>query len=64
MITVVAFDLDGVYFLGGKANFIKSPGQFGVSADEAGRVFLKRDEVEIDFPMNRGLKLAGGTVAT
>lgn len=45
MIKGITFDLDGVYFPNGKANFIKALGSFGVSEGEAKRVFLKSDEM-------------------
>lgn len=44
-IKVITFDLDGVYFPNGKANFIKSLGELGVSEEEAKRVFLKSDQM-------------------
>ena len=51
MIKSICFDLDGVYFLNGKSNFIKNLGNYGVSEEDAKRVFLKSDE------MNRKYKL-------
>lgn len=45
MIKGITFDLDGVYFIHGKANFIASLGKLGVSESEAKRVFLKSDEM-------------------
>ena len=45
MIKAITFDLDGVYFLNGKSNFIKSLEKHGVSESEAVRVFLKSDEM-------------------
>lgn len=45
MIKVITFDLDGVYFLNGKKNFIKALVARGVSEKEAIRVFLKSDEM-------------------
>lgn len=45
MIKAITFDLDGVYFPNGKANFIKALGELGVSEDEAKRVFLKSDQM-------------------
>ncbi len=44
-IKVITFDLDGVYFPNGKANFIKSLDRLGVSEEEAKRVFLKSDQM-------------------
>lgn len=45
MIKAICFDLDGVYFLNGKDNFIKALVSLGVSEDEAKRVFLKSEEM-------------------
>ncbi len=45
MLKAICFDLDGVYFVNGKFNFIKALGELGVSEDEAKRVFLKSDEM-------------------
>lgn len=45
MIKAITFDLDGVYFPNGKANFIKALGGLGVSEEEAKRVFLKSDQM-------------------
>lgn len=45
MIQAITFDLDGVYFPNGKANFVKALGELGVPEDEAKRVFLKSDEM-------------------
>lgn len=45
MIKAITFDLDGVYFPNGKANFIKSLGKLGVPEDEAKRIFLKSDQM-------------------
>lgn len=45
MIQAITFDLDGVYFPNGKQNFLKALGVFGVSEDEAKRVFLKSKEM-------------------
>ena len=45
MIKAICFDLDGVYFVNGKSNFIKNLSRYGVSEDEAKRVFLKSDEM-------------------
>lgn len=45
MIKAICFDLDGVYFVNGKSNFIKNLGKYGVSEDDAKRVFLKSDEM-------------------
>jgi len=45
MIKAITFDLDGVYFLKGKENFIASLEKLGVSVEEAERVFLKSDQM-------------------
>lgn len=45
MIKGITFDLDGVYFPNGKANFIKALGEWGVSQDEAKRVFLQSEQM-------------------
>ncbi len=45
MIKGITFDLDGVYFINGKSNFIASLVKLGVSEDEAKRVFLKSDQM-------------------
>ena len=45
MIKAITFDLDGVYFVNGKSNFIANLGKFGVSEEEAKRVFLQSDEM-------------------
>ncbi|MBI4359459.1 MAG: HAD-IA family hydrolase [Candidatus Nealsonbacteria bacterium] len=45
MIKAITFDLDGVYFPNGKANFIKALMSLGVAEDEAKRVFLKSDQM-------------------
>lgn len=48
-IKVITFDLDGVYFPNGKANFIKSLQNLGVSEDEAKRVFLKSPQMNQEY---------------
>ena len=45
MIKAITFDLDGVYFIKGKAEFIKSLGVLGVPEAEAKRVFLESEEM-------------------
>jgi len=49
MIKAITFDLDGVYFVNGKPNFIVALGKLGVSEDEAVRVFLKSDEMNVFY---------------
>jgi epoxide hydrolase-like predicted phosphatase len=53
MIKAITFDLDGVYFINGKENFIKSLVSLGVAEDEARRVFFKSDEMNKKY--KRGL---------
>lgn len=45
MIKAITFDLDGVYFPDGKANFFQALGKLGVSEEEIKRVFLNNDEM-------------------
>jgi HAD superfamily hydrolase (TIGR01509 family) len=45
MIKAICFDLDGVYFVNGKSNFIKNLREYDISKEEAERVFLKSDEM-------------------
>lgn len=49
MIKAITFDLDGVYFINGKENFIKSLGDLGVSEEEARRVFFKSEQMNIQY---------------
>ncbi len=49
MIKGITFDLDGVYFINGKSNFIKSLVGLGVSEGEAVRVFLKSDRMNKEY---------------
>lgn len=53
MIKAICFDLDGVYFLNGKSNFIKALINLGVSEDEAKRVFLKSDEMNAYYKLGK-----------
>lgn len=53
MIKAICFDLDGVYFLNGKPNFIKALVNLGVSEDEAKRVFLKSDQMNAQYKLGR-----------
>lgn len=48
-IKVITFDLDGVYFPNGKANFISALGKLGVLEDEAKRVFLKSPQMNQEY---------------
>jgi glucose-1-phosphatase len=45
MIKAICFDLDGVYFVNGKSNFINNLGKYGISEEEAKKVFLKSDQM-------------------
>jgi epoxide hydrolase-like predicted phosphatase len=46
MIKAVVFDLDGVYFVKGKENFIRNLVSLGVTEAEAKRVFYTSDEMK------------------
>ena len=48
-IKVITFDLDGVYFPNGKANFISALGKLGISEEEAKRVFLKSPQMNQEY---------------
>lgn len=45
MIRAITFDLDGVYFVNGKTNFVRNLAQLGVPESEVTRVYLKSDEM-------------------
>lgn len=49
MIKAITFDLDGVYFINGKENFIKRLVDLGVSEEEARRVFFKSDQMNKEY---------------
>lgn len=53
MIKAICFDLDGVYFLNGKTNFITSLKYLGVSEEEGKRVFLKSDEMNKQYKLGK-----------
>ena len=53
MIKAICFDLDGVYFLNGKSNFIKALTKLGVVEDEAKRVFLKSDQMNKKYKLGK-----------
>lgn len=53
MIKAICFDLDGVYFLNGKSNFIKALVNLGVTEDEAKQVFLKSDEMNARYKLGK-----------
>lgn len=45
MIKAITFDLDGVYFINGKSNFIANLVSLGVDESDAKRVFLQSDQM-------------------
>lgn len=45
MIKAITFDLDGVYFVNGKANFIKALVGLGVPEGKGKEVFFKSDQM-------------------
>ncbi len=45
MIKAITFDLDGVYFVNGKSNFIDNLVSLGVSEEKAISIFLKSDQM-------------------
>lgn len=49
MIKAITFDLDGVYFINGKENFIKNLVNLGVAEDEACAIFFKSDKMNIQY---------------
>jgi len=49
MTKAITFDLDGVYFINGKANFISALVRLGVPENKAIRVFLKSDEMNTQY---------------
>ena len=51
MIKAISFDLDGVYFLKGKENFIFALRDLGVPESEAKRVFLQSDKMHKLYKM-------------
>ena len=53
MIKAICFDLDGVYFLSGKSNFIKNLGNYGISEEDAKRVFLRSDEMNREYKLGK-----------
>lgn len=53
MIKAITFDLDGVYFINGKSNFIKNLGELGVSEEDAKRVFLDSDEMHYQYKVGK-----------
>jgi putative hydrolase of the HAD superfamily len=53
MIKVICFDLDGVYFINGKKNFIANLVSRGVTEEEAIRVFLKSDQMNQQYKTGR-----------
>ena len=53
MIKAITFDLEGVYFVNGKSNFIKNIVALGVSESEAKRVFLDSDEMKKMYKLGK-----------
>ena len=53
MIKAITFDLDGVYFINGKANFITKLVNLGVSEPEAKRVFLESDQMNNQYKLGK-----------
>jgi HAD superfamily hydrolase (TIGR01509 family) len=53
MIKAITFDLDGVYFPDGKANFLAALQERGVPEAEAKRVFLKSDEMNKQYKLGK-----------
>ncbi len=45
MIKAITFDLDGVYFINGKSNFVRNLANLGIDESEAKRVFLQSDQM-------------------
>lgn len=53
MIKVITFDLDGVYFPNGKANFMKAVMALGVTEDEFKRVFAKSMQMNDEYKLGK-----------
>lgn len=53
MVKGITFDLDGVYFINGKENFIKSLVELGVSEEETVRVFFRSDRMNKEYKEGR-----------
>lgn len=51
MIKAITFDLDGVYFPDGKAQFIQSLAKLGIPEEEAKRVFLASPEMNEQYKL-------------
>lgn len=49
MIKAITFDLDGVYFVNGKSNFIYNLNKLGVPDEDAKKVFLQSDQMNKDY---------------
>ncbi len=49
MVKVICFDLDGVYFLKGKENFIANLVKLGVSEEKAKEVFFQSDKMNKEY---------------
>lgn len=53
MIKVITFDLDGVYFPNGKANFKKAILALGVGEEEFSRVFARSPEMNSEYKLGK-----------
>jgi putative hydrolase of the HAD superfamily len=53
MTKVITFDLDGVYFPNGKANFMRAVMELGVSEDEFKRVFAKSTQMNDAYKLGK-----------
>jgi HAD superfamily hydrolase (TIGR01509 family) len=49
MIRAITFDLDGVYFINGKTNFVKNLAILGVSEKDVSEVFFKSDKMNCEY---------------
>lgn len=53
-IKAICFDLDGVYFLNGKSNFLKNLCvKYGITEESAKRVFLKSDQMNKQYKLGK-----------
>lgn len=53
MIRAITFDLDGVYFVNGKENFVRSLARLGVPEAEVARVYFESDEMNGRYKAGR-----------
>lgn len=63
MIKAISFDLDGVYFQNGKANFITALAKFGIPEEAVKRVFLQSDKMNKEYKTGKISDLAFWTWA-